>query len=499
MPPDKLPGYLRELVALMARHQVDGLMYGHFGDGCVHVRIGFPLRDRPAVLREFTQDAARLAAGYGGSASGEHGDGRARGELLPAMYSAEAIGLFGAVKRIFDPASLLNPGVIVAPAPLDADLRVPAARPLRRGLGFAYPDDRGDFAAAVHRCVGVGKCRADTTASGGVMCPSFLATRDEKDSTRGRARVLQELANGSLVHDWRAPEISEALDLCLSCKGCSSDCPVGVDMATYKAEALYQRYRRRLRPAAHYSLGWLPRWAALAARAPWLANAVAARAAGGRRRQAARRHRRTPPAAGLRPAELPPLVHRRRRSIRSPARTSVGAAAGRKPVLLWVDTFTNAFTPEVGQAAVRVLEAAGYEVRITPRQVCCGLTWISTGQLDGARRQLRRTLRALGPALDEGIPIVGLEPSCTAALRADAAELLPGEPARSSARRCGHDPRRAAARHRRLDAAGPERRQGRRAAALPPARGGWLGRRRRAAGRGGRPGQPRGRLLRPGG
>ncbi len=424
VPPDKLPGYLRELVALMARHHVDGLMYGHFGDGCVHVRIGFPLRDRPSVLREFMQDAARLAAGYGGSASGEHGDGRARGELLPAMYSAEAIGLFGAVKRIFDPAGLLNPGVIVAPAALDADLRVPAARSLRRGLGFTYPDDRGDFAAAVHRCVGVGKCRADTTASGGVMCPSFLATRDEKDSTRGRARVLQELANGSLVHDWRAPEISEALDLCLSCKGCSSDCPVGVDMATYKAEALYQRYRRRLRPAAHYSLGWLPRWAALAGHAPWLANgslrvrpvATAAKRLGGI-------DERRPLPAFARQTFRRWFTGRRTGAGRS----SVGAAAGRKPVLLWVDTFTNAFTPEVGQAAVRVLEAAGYEVRITPRQVCCGLTWISTGQLDGARRQLRRTLRALGPALDEGIPVVGLEPSCTAALRADAAELLPGE------------------------------------------------------------------------
>ncbi len=417
VPPDKLPGYLRELTALMARHELDGLMYGHFGDGCVHVRIDFPLRDRPVVLREFMQDAARLAAGYGGSASGEHGDGRARGELLPAMYSAEAIGLFGAVKRIFDPASLLNPGVIVAPAPLDADLRIPAARPLRRGLGFAYGSDRGDFAAAVHRCVGVGKCRADTTATGGVMCPSFLATRDEKDSTRGRARVLQELANGSLVRDWRAPEISEALDLCLSCKGCSSDCPVGVDMATYKAEALYQRYRRRLRPAAHYSLGWLPRWSALAARVPWLANGSL----------------RVPPVAAAAKRlggidERRPLPAFAATSFRRWFTGRSRPAGSGKPVLLWVDTFTNAFTPQVGQAAVRVLEAAGYDVRITERQVCCGLTWISTGQLDGARRQLRRTLRALGPALDAGIPIVGLEPSCTAALRGDAAELLPGEP-----------------------------------------------------------------------
>src|SRR5215472_7098740 len=416
VPPDKLPGYLRELSALMTRHGVDGLMYGHFGDGCVHVRIDFPLRDRPGVLREFAQDAARLAAGYGGSASGEHGDGRARGELLPVMYSAAAIGMFGAVKRLFDPDNLLNPGVIVDPAPLDEDLRVPAAGPLTRKLGFSYHGDAGDFATAVHRCVGVGKCRADTIAAGGVMCPSYLATRDEKDSTRGRARVLQELANGSLVSGWRAAEIGEALDLCLSCKGCSTDCPAGVDMATYKAEALYQRYRGRLRPASHYSLGWLPRWAGLAARAPWLVNgplrakpaAAAARGLGGidQRRPlpafAATSFRRW--FAGHRPH------------------------ASGKPVLLWVDTFTNAFAPEVGQAAVRVLEAAGYHVRITRRAVCCGLTWISTGQLDGARRQLRRTLRELGPALDDGIPIIGLEPSCTAALRGDAGELLPGEP-----------------------------------------------------------------------
>src|SRR6201999_712064 len=181
-------------------------------------------------------------------------------------------GLSAAVNPLSDPANLLNQIVIVAPAPLDADLRVPVALPLRRGLGFAYPHDAGDFTTAVHRCTGVGKCRADTTASGGVMCPSYLATRDEKDSTRGRARVLQELANGTLVSGWDAPEVSEALDLCLSCKGCSADCPAGVDMATYKAEALHQRYRRRLRPPSHYSLGWLPRWAALTSRSPRLAR-----------------------------------------------------------------------------------------------------------------------------------------------------------------------------------------------------------------------------------
>jgi Fe-S oxidoreductase len=435
VPPASLPAYLRELEALMAAHGVDGLLYGHFGDGCVHARFDFPLRDRPSVLRSFTQDAARLAASYGGSMSGEHGDGRARGELLPAMYSASAIGLFGAVKQLFDPSDLLNPGVIVNPAPLDADLRVPLAPPLRKNLGFAYAHDRGDFSAAVHRCTGVGKCRADNTDSGGVMCPSYLATRDEKDSTRGRARVLQELANGSLVSSgWQSPEVAEALDLCLSCKGCSTDCPAGVDMATYKAEALYQRYRGKLRPASHYALGWLPRWAALTSRKRWTATLANAALRFGPAAALAKRlggidERRDLPvfatqsfrrwfAERLAPSEGRP-----------PGRPEIPPAPGtRTPVLLWVDTFTNAFAPQVGRAAVAVLEAAGYEVRLTEGNVCCGLTWISTGQLDGAKRQLRRTLDELGPALDAGIQIVGLEPSCTAALRTDAAELLPHDP-----------------------------------------------------------------------
>ena len=247
------------------------------------------------------------------------------------------------------------------------------------------------------------------------MCPSYLATRDEKDSTRGRARVLQELANGTLVKGFGSAEVAQALELCLSCKGCSSDCPAGVDMATYKAEVLYQRYRRRLRPAAHYALGWLPRWAALASRAPGLANAAL-----GHEALAA-------------PAKRLAGIDARRPLPRFAARTFRDWFARRPPragppVLLWVDTFTDHFTPEVGQAAVRVLEAAGYSVQITGQPVCCGLTWISTGQLDGARRQLRRSLRALDGALKTGTPIVGLEPSCTAVLRGDIAELLPDDP-----------------------------------------------------------------------
>jgi FAD/FMN-containing dehydrogenase/Fe-S oxidoreductase len=418
VPPAKLGPYLRELDALMKSYRVDGAMYGHLGDGCIHIRIDFPLADRPGVLRSFAEDATRLAASYGGTASGEHGDGRARSELLPLQYSPSAMSLFGAVKEVFDPAGVLNPGVLVNPAPLDAGLRVPAARPLSTGLGFIYPNDDGDFSTAVHRCTGVGRCRADSTASGGVMCPSYLATRDEKDSTRGRARVLQEMANGTLVGGWDSPALAESLDLCLSCKGCASDCPTGIDMATYKAEATYQRYRGRLRPASHYALGWLPRWAGLATALPGLARLAN---------------------VGMRLGPLAALgkrlagIDQRRDLPAFASRTFRQWFAGRpvitgKPVLLWVDTFTNAFSPEVGQAAVKVLEAAGYSVRVTSSQACCGLTWISTGQLDGARRQLRRTLAALAPALDAGIPIVGLEPSCTAALREDAGRLLASDP-----------------------------------------------------------------------
>ena len=415
VPPQQLAAYLREFKWLLRAHQVDGLTYGHFGEGCVHARIDFPFGTDPARFRAFVVEAAELVGKYGGSMSGEHGDGRARGELLPHMYSADAIAAFRAVKRLFDPADVLNPGVIVDPAPLDADLRVPEARPLRKHLGFAYPGDGGDLSTAVHRCVGVGKCRADNTAAGGVMCPSYVATRDEKDSTRGRARVLQELANGSLVKGYRAPELMEALDLCLSCKGCSSDCPAGVDMATYKSEVLYQRYRRRVRPAAHYALGWLPRWARLASRTPRLANA------GLRNPVLAALAKR---AGGIdRNRPLPQFAEETFRDwfAEYPARSG-------SPVLLWVDTFTDHFTPEVGKAAVRVLRAAGYDVRITEKPVCCGLTWISTGQLGGARAQLRRSLAALDQAVRFGTPIVGLEPSCTAVLRHDLVTLLPDDP-----------------------------------------------------------------------
>ncbi|MFD5226743.1 FAD-binding and (Fe-S)-binding domain-containing protein [Microbacterium sp. NPDC058342] len=415
VPPERLGAYLRDFESLMAEHGVEGLPYGHFGDGCVHVRLDLPLDPDQGGLRRFMTDAAQLVISHGGSLSGEHGDGRARGELLSLMYSPEAVELFGRFKALFDPDDVMNPGIIVRPAPVDADLRRPAALPMLRAGGFAFADDGGDFTKAVHRCVGVGKCRA---TEGGFMCPSFRATSDENDVTRGRARTLQEMVNGTLVTDgWRSSEVHEALDLCLSCKACASECPAGVDMAQYKSEVLYRSYRGRLRPRAHYVLGWLPRWARLASIAPGLANA-AMRIAPVRRlllRAGGMDPRRSVPAFASRAS---------RRILPRPA----SGAGGERRVVLWGDSFSAAFRPPAVAAMRRVLESAGYTVIIPEAQLCCGLTWISTGQLDGARRRLRQLVEGLTTYAREGVPIVGVEPSCTAVLRSDLKELLPDDP-----------------------------------------------------------------------
>ena len=420
VPPAKIGAYLRDFDRLVDRHGLSAMPYGHLGDGCVHVRLDFPL-DKPggpAAFRSFLSDAADLVVGYGGSLSGEHGDGRARSELLPKMYSPAAITLFRQIKHAFDPSNLLNPGNLVEPDPLDANIRVAQSRPVREKLALAYHSDHGDFSQAVHRCTGVGKCRASHAGTTNVMCPSFLATRDEKDSTRGRARVLQEMLDGDLAPSWRSPAVHDALDLCLSCKGCASDCPTGIDMAAYKAEVLHQSYRGRLRPRSHYSLGRLPRWSRLASRMPRLAN-------------------RMTNLPGVRRIALWLAGVDARRSIPAFAdqtfrrwfQAQPAAPAG-KPVVLFVDSFTNHFSPDVARAAVSVLRDAGYAPTITSESACCGLTWISTGQLDAARRILGRTAAELRTAAASGVPIVGLEPSCTGVLRSDLVELLDNEDAR---------------------------------------------------------------------
>ncbi len=435
VPPERLGAYLREFEALLGQYGLDGLPYGHFGDGCVHVRIDLPLQRAAGVgvFRDFMTDAARLVASHGGSLSGEHGDGRARGELLPLMYSPEAIALFAAVKDLTDPKDLLNPGVVVRPRPIDADLRRPQAPPVPARTGFAFAEDGGDLTTAVHRCVGVGKCRADTSADGGFMCPSYQATKDEKDVTRGRARVLQELVNGSSVRGWAAPEVLASLDLCLSCKACSSDCPAGVDMARYKSEVLHRAYRGRVRPVNHYALGWLPRWGKMITRAPAVARLVnaalgvrpvarAVLAVAGldtRREMAAFATQTFSEWWALRgePAAEDALFRREDQSRRP----------DRPQVVLWADSFSETMDAAGARAAVEVLESAGYEVLTPPSSACCGLTWISTGQLGGARTRLRGLLDALAPFAVNGIPIVGVEPSCTAVLRSDLVDLLPDD------------------------------------------------------------------------
>ncbi|MGW0639055.1 FAD-binding and (Fe-S)-binding domain-containing protein [Nocardia salmonicida] len=418
VPPENLGAYLREFATLTDGYDVSGLLYGHIGDGCIHVRLDFPIADAPRRFRTFLFDAAELVVRHGGSLSGEHGDGRARSELLEVMYSPAARAAFAGFKSLFDPDDILNPGVLVAPNPVDADLRVAALTPVP-ARGFALSTDSGDLSTAVHRCVGIGKCRADTGGSGGFMCPSYQATADEKDTTRARARVLQEVVRGEL--DWRAPAVEESLDLCLSCKACASDCPAGVDMATYKSEALYRRYRGRLRPLDHYVLGRLPRWLAIAQYFPRLANAVAARP---RLRRAGMR------LVGIDPRrEAPRLAPKSLRRRWSDDKDVTGAdESSATEVMLWIDTFTDSFDPENAIAARQLIEQLGYRVRIPEARVCCGLTWISTGQLDGARTRLRATLDALADHAAAGGLIIGLEPSCTATLRADLPELLPDDP-----------------------------------------------------------------------
>ncbi|MCX0269189.1 FAD-binding oxidoreductase [Nocardia zapadnayensis] len=425
VPPQRLGDYLRDFDRLLEQfgYQKSSL-YGHFGHGCVHTRIPFDLRTAEGVAnyRAFAQHSAHLVVAYGGSLSGEHGDGQSRGELLPIMFGDRVVEAFGRLKTLFDPRNRMNPGKVIDPHPLDQDLRQGSGyRPTEPTTHFAFPHDDHRFSVAAARCVGVGKCRGD---SGGVMCPSYRATREEEHSTRGRARVLFEMLNGEVITDgWRSTEVRDALDLCLACKGCRSDCPVDVDMATYKAEFLSHHYRWRPRPMAHYSMGWIPLWARLATSAAPLANALTHTR--GLRRVLAR-------AGGVDPRrELPRFASTRFTETFTAdpvdGNSDASDTENRPTVLLWPDTFTNNFEPEIAHAAVRVLHAAGLRVELPPRTVCCGLTWISTGQLPTATRVLTRTLATLAPHLRKGTPVVVLEPSCAAVFRADLPELLYGD------------------------------------------------------------------------
>jgi len=410
--PERLADYLRGLRRLLDRYGYRTAFYGHFGQGCVHNRITFDLATALGVrrFRAFLQEAAELVVGLGGSISGEHGDGQARGELLETMFGPRLLEAFRAFKGIFDPRGRMNPGKVVDPRPIVADLRLgPTYRPSDPPTWLRFPADDGSFARATLRCIGVGACRKTDE---GTMCPSYMATREEAHSTRGRARLLHEMLRGEVLRGgWRSREVHEALSLCLACKACKRECPTGVDMAAYKAEFYAHFYARRGRPRAAYAFGLAPVWLRWAGRAPRLARTLSGW------RSAERLLRWAADVAP--PRRLPRLAGRAPR---------LPAAAGGEPVLLWADTFARAFHPDVLEAAARVLRAAGFAPRLSLPSLCCGRPLYDWGMLGRARRWLRRILEALRPDLEAGTPIVVLEPSCLSVFHDELRQLFPHDP-----------------------------------------------------------------------
>ncbi len=415
--PDKLGNYLRDLRKLMSGYGYRSALYGHFGHACVHMRINFDLQSRQGIAnyRKFVEEAADLVVGYGGSLSGEHGDGQSRAELLPKMFGPELIQAFREFKALWDPDWKMNPGKVVEPYRLDENLRLGASyRSWEPQTHFQLPQDHGSLAYATLRCVGVGKCRH---YEGGVMCPSFRVTREEEHSTRGRAHLLWEMTKGEVIRDgWRDEHVKASLDLCLACKGCKSDCPVGVDVATYKAEFLSHYYEGRQRSRSANAFANIDIWAQLASNAPGLVNLTTqlpflrdiAKLVAGMPRE-----RSIPPFA--------PQTFRswfQRRQPRNP---------GAKPVLLWPDTFNNYFLPDTAKAAVEVLEAAEFRVLLPGTSLCCGRPLYDWGMLDRAKSLLLKILDALVPEIETGVPLVVLEPSCAAVFRDELVNLFPND------------------------------------------------------------------------
>jgi FAD/FMN-containing dehydrogenase/Fe-S oxidoreductase len=414
VPPERLGDYLRDFDRLLGRFGYRCVYYGHFGQGCVHTRIDFDLKTSGglASFRSFLEQAADLVVGYGGSIAGEYGEGQ-RGELLPRMFGPELVQAFREFKAIWDPDGRMNPGKVVDPYPLDRYLRFGAGyQPPQLATHFKFPQDKGSFAVATERCFGIGRCRK---TEGGTMCPSYMVTREEMHTTRGRANLLFELLQPDApLRGWRDQHVKQALDLCLACKACKAECPVQVDIATYKAEFLAHYYQWRLRPPSAYAIGLLPWWARLAGRAPGAANALTQTPllAGAVKRLLGLAHQRPLPAVAA-----------------QPFRAWFAARATRNPggprVLLWPDTFTNYFRPQTGRAAVEVLEAAGWRVELPPRPLCCGRPLYDYGMLHLAKRLLRQILEVLDEPLAAGVPMVVLEPSCAAVFRDELGNLLP--------------------------------------------------------------------------
>jgi Fe-S oxidoreductase len=419
VPPENIGDYLRELRKLFDKFGYKPSVYGHFGQGCVHCRIDFDLYTAEGVnrWRSFLDEAAGLVVRHGGSLSGEHGDGQARAELLPKMFGEELVQAFREFKTIWDPQWKMNPGKIVDPHPITANLRLgPNYEPPQVKTYFQYPDDKHSFARGALRCVGVGKCRNHNSDQ--TMCPSYMVTREERHSTRGRARLLWEMLNGELKHEgWRSEAVREALDLCLACKGCKGDCPVNVDMATYKAEFLSHYYQGRLRPRHAYAMGWIYWWAQAASLIPNLIN-LAGRA----------------PIVGGAIKWLGGISQKRKipefatQTFRDWFQARPVKNATAPPAILWPDTFTNFFHPQIGKAAVKVLEAAGFQVRIPHVMLCCGRPLYDFGMLASAKQLLEQTMMALAKDIAAGVPIVGLEPSCVSVFRDELRNWFPEDP-----------------------------------------------------------------------
>jgi len=415
VPPDRLGSYLRAIYALMQEFNYDSPLYDHFGEGCVHMRIDFDLQSEPGIqqFREFIDRATDIVVAHGGSISGEHGDGQARGALLPKMFGPELMQAFREFKHLWDPDNRMNPGKLIDAREPHADLRLGAdygPRPVR--THFTFPNDEGSLANATLRCVGVGACRKE---EGGAMCPSYMATREEKHSTRGRAHLLWELLQGEVLENgWQNDDVKDALDLCLSCKACKSECPTNVDLATYKAEFLSHYYEGRSRPLNAYAFGMIDRWARMASYTPRLANAFG----------------KFGPTAGLAKRllhiapqrDLPQFATSTFRS-----RVAGRSRAEGSPVLLWADTFTNYFQPHIAEAAYTVLSDAGFAVKVLQRHVCCGRPLYDFGMLDKAKAYLKDAMDALGEEISQGTPIVVLEPSCASVFRDEAVNLMPDD------------------------------------------------------------------------
>jgi Fe-S oxidoreductase len=419
VPPDKLGRYVVELRELMNSHDLKGAMYGHFGQGCIHCRLSFDLRhaDGIANYRAFMEEAADLVSSYGGTLSGEHGDGQQRAELLEKQYGPTLVQAMREFKRIWDPDWKMSPGKVVDPYRLDEDLKLgPDYNPPRPAVKFAYSQDKGDFAHATLRCVGVGKCRVPEGAP--TMCPSYQVTREEKHSTRGRARLLFEMLQGEVITDgWQSKEVFDALDLCLACKGCTNDCPVNVDMPTYKSEFLYHHYRsaRRWRPRYAYAFGYIDKAARLASLVPELANVMTQTPGLSRLAKLAGGIDRRRPLPEFAPMTLQEWFRRRGGT----------ANPNGRPVVLFPDTFNNYLHTDVGVACVEAIEAAGWQVIMPDQHVCCGRPLYDYGFLDSAGRYLHRVLDVLREHIRAGTPVVGMEPSCLAVFKDELRNMLP--------------------------------------------------------------------------